>query len=990
MKKKYLIFFIVIVWSLSYNVTSASSVDGAEYHSHQKLIKGQVKNRYGYPLKDVKVSVKGKAGNALTDAKGYYNLEADIDDVLIFELTGYNKQEHRVAGKSIDVFLQEDPAGELVNTLFGTPKSSTFSGSMAKVKGEELSDIPTPSISNTLSGRLNGLITTQSISNGNDRSSLSLRGRTPIIMVDGAIRDMDGLSFNEIESITVLKDPVSLAAMGMRSSDGVVLVQTRHGLNAKQVISFSAQGAIQESINLPKYLDSYNYALLANEASANDGRPQIYSPADLEGYKNGTNLYQYPNVNWYDTALKPRYSFNRFNLNVQGGGPAARYFVALENQNQGGIFRDGTNDLNTNNTVNRYNFRSNVDVDIDKNLSIALGLSGKYEQVNSPGAGTDAILDQIRQTPSNAYPVFNKDGSLAGNSLYVKNIYGQLYQTGYNRDNRRTLLVDASLNRKLNFITSGLSLTGAIHYTSYYSNIISRSRSNFAVFQPVIDPVTQAESYLQFGTNASYANANSYGNSFARRLNYDAGLKYNRSFLKHHIDASLRYIWDQYDVGLSLTHAYQGLVATASYNYDGKLFADMTVSHQGTEQYPVNKRYGTFPALSVGYDLSKESFIKGDIFDQLKLKASAGVLGFDRTSNFAFQPYYTTGSNAYYFGSTATGMAGWNEASLGNPSITWEKTRVYSAGIDARLLKNSLGISLEYFRQYRYDVLQQRGQSNPLLGAVYPLENLGVYNYNGIELGLDYQKRIGAVELSLSGNLQAANSKVVFTDELVRKYAYQQRTGQQIGQAFGLVASGLFQNQAEIDQSPKQFSTVLKPGDIRYVDQNADGVVNEDDVTAIGKKGMPVYYAGSIGLRYKQFDFSALVQGVAGKDFYFTGNNAWEFQENGNVQEHHLNRWTPTNTAADYPRLSFGTNTNNHRTSTYWIRDGNYLRLKNIQLGYTLPSSVTRKIGLGNLRLFTSAFNLLTITKLKDLDPESLFSSYPLYKSYNIGLTAKF
>lgn len=366
------------------------------------------------------------------------------------------------------------------------------------------------------------------------------------------------------------------------------------------------------------------------------------------------------------------------------------------------------------------------------------------------------------------------------------------------------------------------------------------------------------------------------------------------------------------------------------------------------------------------------------------------MLGFDRTSNFAFQPYYTTGSNAYYFGSTATGMAGWNEASLGNPSITWEKTRVYSAGIDARLLKNSLGISLEYFRQYRYDVLQQRGQSNPLLGAVYPLENLGVYNYNGIELGLDYQKRIGAVELSLSGNLQAANSKVVFTDELVRKYAYQQRTGQQIGQAFGLVASGLFQNQAEIDQSPKQFSTVLKPGDIRYVDQNADGVVNEDDVTAIGKKGMPVYYAGSIGLRYKQFDFSALVQGVAGKDFYFTGNNAWEFQENGNVQEHHLNRWTPTNTAADYPRLSFGTNTNNHRTSTYWIRDGNYLRLKNIQLGYTLPSSVTRKIGLGNLRLFTSAFNLLTITKLKDLDPESLFSSYPLYKSYNIGLTAKF
>lgn len=990
MKKEYLIFFIVIVWSLSYNVASASPVDGAEYHYHQKLIKGQVKNRYGYPLKEVKVSVKGKSASAITDAKGFYSLEADIDDVLIFELAGYDKQEHPVKGKSIDVFLQKNGTDELVNGLFGTHQSSTFSGSIAKVKGEDLSEIPVPSISNTLSGRLNGLITSQSISNGNDRSSLNLRGRTPIIMVDGAIRDMDGLSFNEIESITILKDPASLAAMGMRSADGVVLVQTKHGFNGKQIISFSAQGAIQESINLPKYLDSYNYAVLANEASVNDGRPQIYSPADLEGYKNGANLYQYPNVNWYDIALKPRYSFNRFNLSVQGGGPTAKYFVALENQNQGGIFRDGTNNLNINNTVNHYNFRSNVDVDIDKNLSIALGLSGKYEQVNSPGAGTDAILDQIRQTPSNAYPVFNKDGSLSGNSLYVKNIYGQLFQTGYNRDNRRTVLIDASLNRKLNFITSGLSLTGSIHYTSYYSNIISRSRSNFAVFQSVIDPVTQAESYLQLGTNASYSNANSYGNSFARRLNYDAGLKYNRSFSNHNIDASLRYIWDQYDIGTALTHAYQGLVATASYNYNKKIFADFSASYQGTEQYPAHKRYGLFPAISVGYDLSKENFLKSGIFDQLKLKASAGLLGFDRASNFAYQPYYTTASNAYYFGSTATGMAGWNEASLGNPSITWEKTRVFSAGIDTRFLKNSLGLSIEYFRQHNYDVLQQRGQSNPLLGTTYPLENLGVYNYSGIELGLDYQKRIGQVDLSLSGNLQAPNSKIIFTDELTRKYAYQQRTGQRIGQAFGLVASGLFQNQAEIDQSPKQFSSVLKPGDIRYVDQNADGVINEDDVTAIGKKGMPVYYAGTVGLKYKYFDFSALVQGVTGRDVYFTGSNAWEFQDNGNVQQYHLNRWTPTNTSADYPRLSFGTNTNNHRTSTYWIRNGNYLRLKNVQLGYTLPSSVTRRIGLSNLRLFTSAFNLATITKLKDLDPESLFSSYPLYKSYNIGLTAKF
>jgi hypothetical protein len=381
--------------------------------------------------------------------------------------------------------------------------------------------------------------------------------------------------------------------------------------------------------------------------------------------------------------------------------------------------------------------------------------------------------------------------------------------------------------------------------------------------------------------------------------------------------------------------------------------------------------------------------MENSFFDQLKLKASAGILGFDRASNFAYQPYYSTSGNAYYFG-TGTGMAGWNETSLGNPAITWEKTKVMSTGVEARILKNTLGMTVEYFRQHRYNVLQQRGQSNPILGIAYPLENIGVYNYSGVELGLDYQRKIGQLELNLNGNLQVSKSKVVFTDELTRKYTYQQRTGLQTGQVFGLESSGLFQSQAEIDQSPKQFFSTLQPGDIKYVDKNADGVINEDDVTAIGKKGMPIYFAGSLGLKYKNFDFFALLQGVTGKDFYFTGADAWEFQDNGNVQQYHLNRWTPSNPSADYPRLSFGTNTNNHRTSTYWIKNGNYLRLKNVQLGYTLPSSVTRTIGMGNVRLFASGFNLFTITKLKNLDPESLFNNYPLYKSYNIGLTAKF
>ncbi len=992
MKRFYLKIFIVAAGLLVYNGGYASPVYGHEYHDPQKSIKGQVKDQYGSPLQGVLVRIKNQDRNTQTDARGYYSLEANVNDVLIYELEGYVQQEQKVKGKNMDVFLQKSSADKVYSTLYGRQKAATFSGSIATINAQNLSDIPVPNVSDLLSGRLNGLITTQSSTDGVDRSFLSLRGRNPIVVVDGAVRDLDGLSPNEIENITVLKDPVSLAAMGMRSSDGVVLVQTKRGTAGRQIINFSAQTAIQESIYLPKYLDAYHYALLANEASVNDGRPQIYSQTDLEGYKNGTDPYRYPNVDWYGATLKPRYSFNRFNLNVSGGGKSARYFIALENQNQGGIFKDGPNNFNTNNTINRYNFRSNVDVDIDKNLSISLKLAGKYEQANSPGAGVGSIMDQIQQTPSNAYPIYNADGSLSGNSLYTKNIFGQLYQTGYTRDNRRTIFIDADLNRKLGFVTEGLSLNGSIHYTSYYDNTIFRSRSSFAVFLPVYNQDNVVQSYTQFGNNTSYSNSNGYNDSFSRRLNFDAGLHYQRIFGEHAVNAALQYNWDQYDIGTALTHAYKGLLARGSYAFKEKYFADISVAWQGTEQYMSGKRYGFFPAISAGYDIAKEDFLKDGVFNQLKIKASAGILGFDRSSNFAYQPYYSTNSNAYYFGSTGTGMAGWTEASLGNPNLTWEKTKAFNAGIDAVVFKNSLTISIDYYNNLRYRVLQQRGNSNALLGTIYPLENIGKYNYNGVEFGLNYVKKIGEVELSLNGNAQFSGSKVIDVQELPRKYTYQEQTGQQIGQVFGLVALGLFQSNEEINASPKQFSMKLQPGDIKYKDLNGDNIINEDDVTAIGKTSAPIYYAGSVGLKFKNFDFLALLQGVTNKDFYFIGNNAWEFQNNGgNVQQFHLNRWTPATAAvADYPRLSFGPNANNHTISTYWLRNGDYLRLKNVQLGYTLPSSLTKRVGLANLRLFASGFNLLTLTRLKDLDPESLLSNYPLYRSYNIGLTAKF
>ncbi|WP_167343697.1 SusC/RagA family TonB-linked outer membrane protein [Pedobacter borealis] len=992
MKKNYLMIFIVTAGLLIYNVASATIPKGSERHYYdQRLTKGQVKNRQGSALKGVMVSVKGKAANTLTDENGYYSLEADVNDVLIYQLEGYAQQEQKVVAKDINVLLEKNETGEPVDVLFGTHKANTFSGAVSSIKADELSSVGSPVVSNTLAGRLLGLVTSQSISLGNDGSNFSVRNSSPIIIVDGAVRDIDQLNINEIDEITVLKDPVSLAPFGLRSSDGIILVKTKGGTDAKQTINFSAQGALQQPTYLPKYLDSYNYALLANEAALNDGATVApYSPADLEGYRTGLDPFKYPNNDWYKMALKPSYNFTRFNLNVAGGSSSARYFVALENLNQAGIFKDGPNDYNTNNDFNRYAFRSNVDVDIDPNTTIGLRLAGKYEKSNSPGTDVNSLFNDMRNTPPNAYPVFNPDGSMGGNSLYTKNIYGSLYKTGFIRENRRTALVDALISRKLNFITEGLSLTGSAHYTSYYNQFLNRNRSNFAVYQLNTD-----KSYTQFGSNANFGTG-AVVNSYTRRFNYDAGLNYSRSFNKHAIDATLRYTWDQYDSGTALTGAYAGLMGRVSYDYNEKYFADLAFSYQGSEQYQKGRRYGVFPAISAGYDLAKEDFLKTTAVNQLKLKVSAGLLGYDRASNFDYQPYYSPTGTAYVFGNSAAGVNGWNEQSIGNPNITWEKSRVFNAGIDARFFNSKLGVNLEYFNRRRYDMLQTRGVSNPILGLTYPLENLGINSYKGIELGTDYNAQLGELKINLGANAQLFENKVIFQDELPRGYAYQVRTGERVGQPFGLVALGLFQSQAEINASFPQFNAVLKPGDIKYQDLNGDNKIDDDDQMAIGRKSNPINYSGSLGLKYKGFDFFALVQGVANKDFFFTGNNAWEFRTlglttNGTVQEHHLDRWTPaTASTATYPRLSFGNNINNHRTSTYWIKNGDYLRLKNVEIGYTLPATLVNRIHFSSLRVFVNAYNAFTLTGLKDIDPEALFNNYPLYRSYTVGVNVKF
>lgn len=843
----------------------------------------------------------------------------------------------------------------------------------------------------------------------NSEFLISARGQSPVAIVDGVERDLYSIDPEAIESVTIQKDALSNMFLGMRSSRGALIITTKNpdakgGFHLSLTGKFGISSALKSG---PNPLSAYQYAYLLNEALLNDGKSPLYTYDDFEAYRNGTSPYLHPDVNWKDAIMNNSTTSQAYNLNVTGGGRVAQYFVSLGYYSENGLFKTSdANSYNTNFKYNRYLITSKVNINVTDEFKVSMSLMGRIEEGNQPGGisgtGYSDLLSNVWQTPNNAYPVLNPNGTYGGNASYTQNLYAQTTGSGYISSNTRDVVGTINLKYDFDKLVRGLSVGATGNISSQVRNAIVRTKQA-QVFQYSITQQGN-EAYDKYGdvssqTN-SYRSVSTYQYMYGKMY-----VDWERQFGMHGVKASLwgdtRTILNNYDLPMIPSNIGQKV----EYNYDNKYFAQAAVTESYYNRYDNGRRWGTFWAVGLGWDISKEKFMEASKIDQLKLRATYGHTGngIDNAGYFSYLKRYNEDGGFWY--SNGTSMSNGGSVSeispLANTLLTWEKGRKVNVGLDLTLLKNRLTLSADYYNDYYYDILQSRGKSIQLLGIAYPAENIGKTRYYGLETQLSWQDHIGKVNYYISANWSMEQNKRLFMDEQYVPYDYLKMTGQPTGAIYGLVATGFLTAKDIADGYPVMngFNNI-QAGDVKYKDMNGDGEINEFDRTVIGGDKPTCYFDIDLGFEWKGLEVTAFIQGAYNRDLYNSDRTLLEGfqvigQSYGQAYTNLLNRWTPeTAETATYPRLTAGGNMYNYGNnwnSSLFVQNGNYIRLKNATVSYKLPENFCRNY-LGGLRvkIFVQGQNLLTWSRTRLQDPEVTFTSYPLQRTITTGINLNF
>lgn len=843
----------------------------------------------------------------------------------------------------------------------------------------------------------------------NSEFLISARGQSPVAIVDGVERDLYSIDPEAIESVTIQKDALSNMFLGMRSSRGALIITTKNpdakgGFHLSLTGKFGISSALKSG---PNPLSAYQYAYLLNEALLNDGKSPLYTYDDFEAYRNGTSPYLHPDVNWKDAIMNNSTTSQAYNLNVTGGGRVAQYFVSLGYYSENGLFKTSdANSYNTNFKYNRYLITSKVNINVTDEFKVSMSLMGRIEEGNQPGGisgtGYSDLLSNVWQTPNNAYPVLNPNGTYGGNASYTQNLYAQTTGSGYISSNTRDVVGTINLKYDFDKLVRGLSVGATGNISSQVRNAIVRTKQA-QVFQYSITQQGN-EAYDKYGdvssqTN-SYRSVSTYQYMYGKMY-----VDWERQFGMHGVKASLwgdtRTILNNYDLPMIPSNIGQKV----EYNYDNKYFAQAAVTESYYNRYDNGRRWGTFWAVGLGWDISKEKFMEASKIDQLKLRATYGHTGngIDNAGYFSYLKRYNEDGGFWY--SNGTSMSNGGSVSeispLANTLLTWEKGRKVNVGLDLTLLKNRLTLSADYYNDYYYDILQSRGKSIQLLGIAYPAENIGKTRYYGLETQLSWQDHIGKVNYYVLANWSMEQNKRLFMDEQYVPYDYLKMTGQPTGTIYGLVATGFLTAKDIADGYPVMngFNNI-QAGDVKYKDMNGDGEINEFDRTVIGGDKPTCYFGIDLGFEWKGLEVTALIQGAYNRDLYNSDRTLLEGfqvigQSYGQAYTNLLNRWTPeTAETATYPRLTAGGNMYNYGNnwnSSLFVQNGNYIRLKNATVSYKLPENFCRNY-LGGLRvkIFVQGQNLLTWSRTRLQDPEVTFTSYPLQRTITTGINLNF
>ena len=880
-------------------------------------------------------------------------------------------------------------------------------GAVSRIGGDILNDSYLSNISNALFGRIPGLTVQGSGAEpGSDSPVMNGRGIGTFGSGSGLFFVIDGfastqdfferLTPGEIESIELLKDASATALYGNRAANGVLLVKTRHGQNAPLKIDFGARAGFQQPLRLPQWLGSYDYALLYNEALANEGKAPLYTAYDMQAYRAGDSPMFHPDINWQDEIMRKASPVYAYHLTASGGGNAVRYLVHFNGVNNIGLLKNpsGVNDFSRKESFSRYNFRTNVDILLTERLSASVILGGSIEDKVTPGVteNTWNIIDLASTVPPNAFPVLASATKVGGNAAY-SNPVAELTERGYVSYNGRTAQASIRLTEKLDFITKGLSITGAVSFNNFYKSYSSKTRQ-YARYSPVKDSSGEI-SFMQYGEDTAL-NGDESSSWQWRNIVADAAVSYDRVFSgRHYVNGMMKFDYDEYTVtGTTLPFKNLGFGGRFSYSYSRRYVAEFTFGYRGNDNFPAGSRYGFFPAGALAWVISEEDFLKGSrVVDHLKVKASYGLVGnADIGGSRYMQNQYYNWGGSYWFGSSNSAADTYFEGEKANPFVTWEKDRKLNVGVEARLVKN-LYLAFDYFLNHRTGILARPYSSIPdWLGFSKPNMNVGVVDNAGFEAVLGWQESAREFRYKVEASAWYAHNNVVFNSEAPQVWDYRYSTGHIVGQPFALEAIGFFRDYEDIDSSPYQIFGEVVPGDIKYKDQNGDNKIDEDDYIALGYTSRPeLTLALDLGFEYKGFDMKLLFQGAVNRTVYLEGKAYHAFQNNGKVTGMALGRWTPeTAETASYPRLAPNGNKNNFQYSSFWQRNGNFLKLRSLSVGYTVSVPKMKKAHIDGIRIYLSGTNLFSLDHMDGLcDPEVLYG-YPAVRTYNLGFDIKF
>lgn len=1013
---------------------------GTSVFAQTKQVTGVVKDATGETVIGASVVEKGTTNGVITDFDGVFKLTVSENAVLQISYIGYQTQEVKVAGKTtLDITLREDTEmlEEVVVVGYGAQKKESVIGAISQVTSKDLLSTPSANISQAISGKITGVITSQtSGAPGADDAQIYIRGRAtfagdaqPLVLVDGVERSFSQIAPDDIETISVLKDASATAVYGVRGANGVMLITTKRGKEQKPVVSLTANWQIQSPTRKDTYLDSYQSVMLLEEALANDGLPSQFSADDIEMYRrsvagelSGRDAMLYPNVDWYDQVLSNTAPAQRYNVSVTGGTKRMRYYASGEFYDQKSIVKNLSNDQFGNTSspgFRRYSFRANTDFFLTTDLTFSVNFGTRFEERRGPNTNDSApnyseIFYELNHTPGWLFPVSysipNGESTrtlYAGTSQYQNNIVARLTEAGYYKSTNVVNETNFIVDYKMDWLTEGLSVKGMLSfdYENLHRNNYTR---NFATYE--LNDYANYESltaYNKFNTDTELTHGSEFTSIY--KLYMEAQVNYARKFGKHDVTAMALYMQNDYRSKADLAKRYQGLVGRVTYAWDDRYLAEFNAGYNGSENFMKGKRFGFFPAFSIGWRLSNEPFMQkySDWLNNLKIRASYGQVGNDVyqvngvQQRFLYEQKWSQITNDYYFGTT--GQTGIYDAQYPNYGVTWERAHKYNVGIEFGFFNGMLTGNVDVFYEKRNDILTTYLTRPEWVGVVMAAANLGKTKNQGYEIELKHSNHIGSdFHYTIGFNFSHARNEILSMDEPDIKTDYRKREGHPINQYFGLICDG-YVTQADLDSGNlpvSRFSSDVKVGDLKYRDMNQDGFIDDRDETFIGYSDIPEnMYALNLSANYKNWGFSVMFQGVDHVSRYYDAEAMFAFINGGKVKEHHLERWNPAESEAynlahaKYPLLHYNDyGDHNQRQNSYFLKNGAFLRLKNIELSYTLPERWSHKVGMSDCRLYINANNLVTWDHLDGLtDPESNGSNrFPIMKTVNFGVNIKF